>query len=435
MRKVVLIIGIALLFGFTNDEQKPFTISGILKNSPAKVVYLEETNIVTGIKTLKDSSAINTDGKFSITTKAAEEGVYALRLQNDIPPFVTFINDASNISLDADFNKKFDFYNISGSKSSQGIQEFFSKISGLHREKINNYYQIDSLKKNNGPGPLIQNLSARQKEINKEIKTYVQQIVQNSDKVPFSLFILANYQNMASDPNYNIDGFTGEEMLGFLDAMIKKFPDHKELVGIRSTIESQIPKSMWVGKQAPEISLPDTEGKVIKLSSFRGKYVLVDFWASWCGPCRRENPNVVEAYNKFKESNFTILGVSLDQNMEAWKKAIIADNLSWTHISDLKYWQSEVVPLYGITGIPFNVLVDPSGKVIAENLRGAGLQEKLSEILEGKTITRSDNTIKYIIAISAVVIILLLVYFLVYNKKKKAPVRRPPVKNQHRKKK
>jgi peroxiredoxin len=191
---------------------------------------------------------------------------------------------------------------------------------------------------------------------------------------------------------------------------------------------------LWVGKQAPEISLPDTEGKVISLSSFRGKYVLVDFWASWCGPCRRENPNIVEAYNKFKESNFTILGVSLDKNPEAWKKAIIDDNLSWTHISDLKYWQSEVVPLYGFQSIPFNVLVDPAGKVIAENLRGSALEDKLSEILEGKIITRSGNKLTYIISISAIAIILLLGYLLFYNKKKKIAVK-PPIKNQPRKKK
>ena len=434
MRKVVFVMWMAFLFGANVDAQKSFTVSGILKNSPAKVVYLEEANIVNGIKTLKDSSTIGADGKFSITTNGATEGVYNLRLQNDIPPFVTIINDTNNISLEADFNKKFDFYSVAGSKASKGIQEFFSKLSGLHREKINNYYQIDSLKKNGGPDQSIQNLAARQKQINAEIKTYTQQIVLNSDKVPFSLFILANYQNMSSDPNYNMDGFSGEEMLGFLDAMIKKFPDHNELVGIRKTIESQIPKSMWVGKMAPEISLPDMEGKVISLSSFRGKYVLVDFWASWCGPCRRENPNVVEAYNKFKERNFTILGVSLDQNIEAWKKAIIDDNLSWTHISDLKYWQSEVVPVYGIQSIPFNVLVDPTGKVVAENLRGYELDDKLSEILEGKVITRSNKTVKYIIAASAVVIILLLVYFLANNKKKKTPAK-PQKKNQTHKKK
>src|ERR1043165_5671629 len=113
--------------------------------------------------------------------------------------------------------------------------------------------------------------------------------------------------------------------------MIKKFPGRGDLAGIRTSIESQIPKTGWVGKQAPELSLPDTEGKIVTLSSFRGKYVLVDFWACWCGPCRRENPNVVDAYNQYKGKNFTVLGVSLDKNMDAWKRAILEDNLDWTH--------------------------------------------------------------------------------------------------------
>ena len=148
-------------------------------------------------------------------------------------------------------------------------------------------------------------------------------------------------------------------------------------------MEGTVPKTVWVGKQAPEISLPDTEGRTVTLSSFRGKYVLVDFWASWCGPCRRENPNVVDAYNRFRNKNFTILGVSLDRpgQKDAWLKAIVDDKLNWTHISDLKFWQSEVVPVYQVGSIPFNVLVDPEGRIVAENLRGSALGQKLEQVL------------------------------------------------------
>ena len=137
-----------------------------------------------------------------------------------------------------------------------------------------------------------------------------------------------------------------------------------------------------VGNIAPEISLADPNGKIISLSSLRGKYVLVDFWASWCGPCRGENPNVVAAYEKYKNKNFTVLGISLDEDKASWLEAIKEDKLNWQHISDLKKWESIVVGAYQIEGIPFNVLIDPTGKIIATELRGQALQETLAGVLQ-----------------------------------------------------
>lgn len=147
-------------------------------------------------------------------------------------------------------------------------------------------------------------------------------------------------------------------------------PYVKDLDGIIKQLEN-----VQIGKVAPEFSLPDTAGVSVSLSDFRGKYVLLDFWASWCPPCRRENPNVVKAFNEYKDKNFTIVGISLDKDKSKWMKAIADDNLAWTHLSDLKYWDSEIPALYGVRGIPANVLLDPDGVIVAKNITGEDLHK------------------------------------------------------------
>jgi len=139
-----------------------------------------------------------------------------------------------------------------------------------------------------------------------------------------------------------------------------------------------IARKVALGQVAPDFTEKDPQGKPVSLSSLRGKYVLVDFWASWCGPCRAENPNVVKAYRQFKDKGFTILGVSLDKNKDSWVQAIKQDHLDWNQVSDLKFWNNRVAKLYGIRAIPSNFLLDRDGKILARNLRGKKLDQELA---------------------------------------------------------
>lgn len=161
----------------------------------------------------------------------------------------------------------------------------------------------------------------------------------------------------------------------------KEVRKSREGVALKKTIDGFM--AVRIGAEAPLFQQVDTSGKMLNLKDLRGKYVLIDFWASWCGPCREENPNVVKAYEQFKDKNFTVLGVSLDkaEKRDAWLKAIKDDGLTWYHVSDLKYWSNEVAKLYSVRSVPQNFLIDPKGRIVGANLRGEALQQKLQELI------------------------------------------------------
>ncbi len=203
----------------------------------------------------------------------------------------------------------------------------------------------------------------------KEVEAQQKEFVKNNASSPVAAFMVRNLYGHKSLEEI-------QEGIAMLDSTLATSPYY---VALMERVEKL--QNVAIGKVAPDFTMMDVEGNPLSLSALKGKYVLIDFWASWCSPCRQENPHVVELYNEFHEKGFDILGVSLDQKKEAWLKAIADDQLTWNHVSDLKGWKNEVAQLYGVSSIPHTVLLDQEGKIVAKNLRGDELRAKVAELL------------------------------------------------------
>jgi peroxiredoxin len=372
---------ISLLLSCKHEAKKQFDVRGTIKNTNAKMVYLEETPLGSSERIIVDSSLVNSSGSFHLKAKTSEESLFNLFLKDETYPFAFVINDAPSVMVTADAKNPND-YVIEGSPESKSLKSFSMNASNkwgalylLGREK-------DSLKNTGAADSVLVTVNNRGESLFNQLKTYVGTFIKNSSDPVTSVWALGTYSQIFSMDDYQ----------ALLNGIVKKFPGHKGIAAIKEMNDrqlalakqksEQVQEANWIGKQAPELSLPDINGNEIKLSSYKGKYVLVDFWASWCLPCRRENPTVVQAYNKYKSKNFTIFGVSLDKEKEDWVDAIQRDKLSWTQVSDLQEWSSAAVSTYGFASIPFNVLIDPEGKIIAQGLRGIDLEKKLDEVLK-----------------------------------------------------
>ncbi|HEX2629852.1 MAG TPA: TlpA disulfide reductase family protein [Chitinophagaceae bacterium] len=397
---LVLLVAVVFIMASCKEEKKSpsnFKVSGAVTNSHASTIYLEKIPIGMREGEGVDSAKLDKDGKYSLSAFGEESMVFNLRLDESKMPIASVVNDNPNIELNIELangtaNPLATKYEVKNSAGSESIRKFIIDFNNKLRELNELSRQGDSMRAANVPDSAYNPLRAAYRKTTMEIKDYTRELVDANATVnpAVALYFLAYYQEIAYNPQVGLPGFSRKEVNTIIKEVAASFPAHKRLDEIHQSIvkaesddKARAANSAWIGKQAEEIALPDVNGKIVKLSSYRGKYVLVDFWASWCGPCRQENPNVVATFEKFKNKNFTIIGVSLDDNKDNWLKAIRQDQLNWTHISDLKRWSSVVVDQYkfGETGIPYNLLIDPNGKIIGERLMGEELESKLSEVL------------------------------------------------------
>jgi peroxiredoxin len=379
MKKFLYLLPLIGFFSCSSNQDVPFTVEGTIKNGNIKTVFLEESKTNREKPVVVDSAIIAKDGSFKLNAREKEENLFTLRGDNQEFPFAVLVNDAKKITVHADLSAHGEIYEVKGSDASQKILDFDKKLTGQASYMYQVANELDSLGTSSSSDTMSRKVkdSTRAALYNQlqatvdEMKNYTTNLIDNSNSPTLVIYAYDLYQRMMQQ--FQMKGFNQTETVAIVNKLSSRFPDNSAVKDWK--------KSTGTGK-APDFTLPDTSGRSVSLSSFRGKYVLIDFWASWCGPCRQENPNVVAVYNQFRDKNFTILGVSLDQNKDAWLKAIHDDGLIWNHVSDLKFWNSEAASLYNVNGIPYNFLVDPNGNIVAENIRGEELAATLSKFLK-----------------------------------------------------
>lgn len=345
-------------------------INGNLKNFKESYVYLDEITIESAIP--KDSAKVDEKGNFTLKFDTKEPSFYRLRLaENNY--ILLIVDDKEQIEFSADANNMGKTAQVKGSAESEKL---FYATHHLQR----NAEQLDSLnavfqREQNNPA-LDSIKMVLQEAFNRMTEEEIVFIKSFIDKNTNSLACLAMIDKLSPDDNLAYYKKIDENLNKSLpnNSYSKMF--HKKVLEL---------SRLSIGAVAPEISLNTPDGKTIALSSLKGKVVLVDFWASWCRPCRAENPNVVRMYNTYKDKGFEVYSISLDKDKAPWIKAISDDQLIWpSHVSDLGYWQSSVVKQYNISGIPFTCLLDKEGKIVAKGLRGEELELKIKQLLEIK---------------------------------------------------
>lgn len=387
MNKKIFLYLLALLV-IAGCKRNTVQISGTLENPVSgKYVFLDElkSDAVTSV----DSVLIQDAGIFKFKREIKLPAFYLLKI-NDNNFLTMLIAPGERIIVNSNFDSLNYPVSVSGSKGTELMVEYNKTL----RKTINKFIGLSTIYSQNANSPqlpaLIESLDSLAQIYLNEINSYTKDYIDKNINSLVSLVAL--YQQIA--PNvYVLNPTKDLKYFVKVDSSLSiLYPGYEPVTSLHQQVLKLISNDKGEptsappsgeGAEAPEISLPTPQGDTIKLTSTRGSVVLLDFWASWCAPCRQENPNLVKAYNQYHSKGFQIYQVSLDKTREAWMKGIQDDQLGkWIHVSDIQYWNSIVVPLYKIESIPFNYLLDKEGRIIASNLRGAQLQVKLAELFD-----------------------------------------------------
>jgi peroxiredoxin len=357
-------------FSQSKPKEQGFTtkVKGSIANFDGRRIYLHHK---WDEKNFTDSTTVKA-GQFAFNVKSPEPNMYWISYSPDInaqPNLIFFVDQEPTSALIKP--DSLPYSSVTGGQAQRDYLDYRAMINSFVevQQKMQADYNSAAQR---GDAATQEAIRAEYQNLNAQYLAGIKNFIKTHPKSPVSGYVIHNDLNNPAIPVAEV-----EEALSYIDKSMAgtKFVKlaTKRVNDIRGTT---------VGYKATDFSQNSTDGKPVKLSDFRGKYVLLDFWASWCRPCRMENPNVVAAYNRFKDKGFTVLGVSLDSNREPWLAAIKQDQLTWTHVSDLKGWGNEVGRIYGVQGIPQNFLIDREGKIVAKDLRGPALDEKLAEVLE-----------------------------------------------------